>query len=601
MQFIAPIYFLLSIFLVITVLFYLFRKQYENQIIPSTLLWQQVMREWQATKWWKKLQNHILLYLQLLILFLLMLSITRPFWSYLELSGEHIIVVLDSSASMTTEEGDLTRLDLAKNELLNLIDHLDNQRLSIILVEDVPKILLANETSKQKMESMISEVTSSYRHADVRKAIQVANQLLSDTTGEIHVFSDRVNKADVNDLNLSRDLIVNNLGITTKNISLHNFGVAEKDGNVHGLLTIYNEDEEEQLVRITIESEGKIIQEIQDIVEQGKLHQLSLPDLPVKPYYKAMITTVDNYEADNTAIAFLATESKPTFYLIGDINPFITKVLNYLSNDIVQMKSDQEGIDKNGIFIVEQLPEKEWPNGPLFILSPPTGGTFQVGEKKELTIRPQVVKQDPIFQFVNMDEVYIQSSASYQDEEFDTILTSGDIPLISKGNYQGNPIVFLGFDIADTDWPLHASFPIFLYNVMNYLTENQETLGYVKPLEPVEFSHSAVATESKIVTEEGKKVTSLDMNNSFFQAPRFPGLYRVLEYNGKSISEKLFAVSIDQQDKYIKPSESFSIQSKHNTNSKDQKNPNEIWPLLVFIAFLLLLLEWEVYRHGISN
>jgi hypothetical protein len=601
MQFITPLYFLLSIFLVGVIIFYLFRKQYENQIIPSTLLWQQVMREWQATKWWKKLQNHLLLYLQLLILFLLLLALTRPFWGHHELSGEHIVVVLDTSASMTAEEENDTRLDIAKNEIMNLIDQLDNQALTVILAENVPSILLSNESSKQIMESKVTDVSSSYQHADVRKAIQLANQLLAANTGEIYVYSDQIKKSDLQNINLKHDVTVQNVGVTTQNISLHTFGVSEIDGKINGLLTLYNEFEDEQLVRITIESDGKAIQEIQEIIQPGKVTQLSLTDLPSKSYYKARVTTVDDYAADNTAIAFLARNLEPTIYVTGEINPFVTKALQYVTSNLVQIENYQEKTEENSIFIVEKMPDSEWPNGPMLILAPTPGGPFQVGKKEVLKTSPQVIKEDPILHYVDMDEVYIHESTAYESGQLNTILENEEMPLISKGQYQGNPVVLLGFDIADTDWPLHASFPIFLYNVMNYLLESQATIGYFEPMELVEFSHSSESIESTIVTENGKNVKSLSLDDTVFSAPRFPGLYRIQDKRKEGITEKVFAVSIDQQEKFIHPSKSFTITSSQDSNSNNQENPNEIWPWLAFVALLLLLLEWEVYRRGISN
>jgi hypothetical protein len=603
MNFITPIFFTLIVFIFGVILFYLFRKQYESQIIPSTLLWQQVMQEWQATKWWRKLQNHLLLYLQLLILLFLMLALARPFLGVNELSGEHIVFVLDTSASMTVEEEETTRFDTAKQEALELVEQLDDQQLTVILAEEIPTILFSTETEEQTMKSRIEDVEASFQSADIVKSIQLANQLLSGTSGEIHVFSDRVAKESLDTSYLTNKLVVHNIGMSRNNLSLHTLGVSQNNQQISGILTVFNESDEEKLARITIESNGESILTIQELIEPGKLKQLAINDLPLKSYYKAVLTTEDDYKADNVLFSFLGNNTPPTIHLIGDVNSFTSKALHYLSTDVVQYNQDTAVSGDNVIYVLEEIPDSKWPNGPALVFSPTNGESFPVSPEENLQAEVKTIREDAILRYVDIGEVYIQSSSPFQATELDTILASGETPLISKGYYKGNPLILVGFDIADTDWPLHSSFPIFLYNAINFLNEKQEALGYVKPRETLSINIEAGTTSGVIVNEKQEKVLDLNLDSPTFQVPTNPGLYKVItESDLGRRAEKLFAVSIDAQEKDIQPYTSFSIEGKvGNDNNTSQEKPNEIWSLFAILALVVLFLEWEVYRRGISN
>ncbi|PAV29417.1 hypothetical protein CIL05_11155 [Virgibacillus profundi] len=603
MHFLTPAYFGLSIFLIGVILFYLFRKQYDKQVVPSTFFWQQVMREWQATKWWRKLQQHLLLYLQLLILALLMLALVRPYIGLNDLSGDHIAVVIDTSASMTAKEGEQERLALAMEEIDILIDQLDNQKLTVIIAEQTPEILFSNETSKSKMRNSLEKVESSFRRTNMDEAVQLANQLLSSASGEIHVFSDRVDREQISETHLNHTVAVHNIGTSKSNFSIHTFGVAEQEGKVNGILSVANEMDIEQQFSIIIESAGEELMRIDESIEPGKLTQIQLRDLEKKPYYKAIITNEDDYQADNSSFAFLATDKQPSLYLVGEVNSFITKAFSYLSTDIVQVEDSNEIPQvENAIYILGKVPAENWPDGPLLILSPTTGGPFKIEEKQMLQDDLQAVNEDPLLQFVNIDEVYIQQSYPFDSLTLQSIVTSGETPVISKGSYQGHPLVLLGFDMEETDWPMHSSFPVFLYNTINYLTDQNHLLGYLQPGERKEISHLTGVTNSMILNEDNEQISELNINESFMNAPKKPGLYRVQEETEYGMKERLFAVTVDDEEKYMSPSNDFTIENQ--SEQKDdvhEEKPNEIWIGFATLALLFLLLEWEVYRRGITG
>lgn len=603
MHFITPIYFGLSLFLLGVIIFYLFHKEYTKQIVPSTLLWLQMMREWQATKWWRKLKKHLLLYLQLLILACLMFALTRPFVGHQEFLGEHVIVVIDTSASMTAREGNKTRLQLAKEKASEMIDQLDHQKMTMITAERSPSILVSNEMSKRKLQAALKKIKPSFESTDMKEAIQLADQLLTDSTGEIHVFSDQIKSSEIPTTYLKHSVTINNIGISKHNVSLRTFGVANQGGKINGIVSVYNEMDQEQSIMIRIEYDGVELTRMNEVIKPKKQTQLHIQDLPKKPYYKAVIDTDDDYMLDNVSFAFLASSVEQSFYLVGDVNPFMTKALAFLGKEMIQIHHYKEIPNADhAVYILSSVPYEYWPDGPSLILSPYTGEPFAIKEKLVVKGELEAMKDDPILRFVNLDGVYIQKSYPFKTTKIQSIVTSSKTPIIGKGYYEGHPLVLLGFDIEDTDWPLHPSFPIFLYNALHFLTEQQELLGYVEPNEQKEINFSADVTESMILNEENEQVSKLNLNEAYITAPSMPGLYKVLAKTNTGTKERLFAVTLHADEKTITPEKSFTLEAEtEDSNETKQENPNEIWPWFVLSAFLLLLLEWEVYRRGISS
>ncbi len=102
--------------------------------------------------------------------------------------------------------------------------------------------------------------------------------------------------------------------------------------------------------------------------------------------------------------------------------------------------------------------------------------------------------------------------------------------------------------------------------------------------------------------KENEKIADMNVDNSILIAPERPGLFKVAEETEFGLKERLFAVIVDEEEKYISPEDSFTIETENEeTGGDNQKHPNEIWTVLTIVALFILFLEWEVYRRGITG
>lgn len=584
-----PIFLLLAFFSAAVIVFYMFRKRYENKIIPSNLLWEQVMNEWQASPWLDKLQRNLLLFLQLLILLLLMIALTRPYWMTKGIEGEHIIFVIDTSASMSAEHDGISRMDEAKEYLSTMLKDVDDQEVSIISAGSVPNLLINKETDMNKVRKAIDGLNLSYEYCDMDKAIRLANSLAVNKDTSLFVFSDSVKPEDVEGISETLPISVMNMGKEGVNVSLKSFGIGEKDNQITGISVIENQSNVQKTATLKIIKNEKILYEEKVTIEPSEQKFVKISKLPESEYYKALVEVDDDYSIDNELIA-VRRPSLSKVYLVGEISPFIRKGLENIGYETIQInKEDMDRDLSDGIVVVENMPLDKWPKRPLLAITPE--------KSKEIAIQKEIeTENDPVFQYVEFNKTYIDSAFSSNNIKLPVIAKSGSLPLIQKGTENGFPVIVLQFSIENTDWPLQTGFPIFLYQSFQWLAANEEFFGFFLPGEQRWLNVDADQNEWKVFTENNQFIESFNLLEESFTAPQKPGIYQTI------VNERTmyFAVNLDEREKSIPYSASFDVnqsikQGEHNVVNRPYEG---LWFWLVLAALMVLFLEWEVMRRG---
>src|SRR5438309_8425586 len=104
MNFLAPIGFAFAAAIPVVILFYLLKRKRIVKLVSSTLLWQKFLAETQANAPFQKLRHNWLLILQLLLLILAILSLSRPYFTGNAKSSTLRVMILDASASMQSTD-----------------------------------------------------------------------------------------------------------------------------------------------------------------------------------------------------------------------------------------------------------------------------------------------------------------------------------------------------------------------------------------------------------------------------------------------------------------------------------------------------------------
>lgn len=556
------------------------------------MLWNQVMNEWQAAPWLQKLQQNVLFWLQIIALILLMLALTKPFWYINGLKGDHIIFVVDPSASMSAiDKGEMTRFDSTKREILEMLKQRHNEDITMIIAGERPDMILNREKDGQKMNQTVKNLTLTYGHENMDRAFKLAESVAKDKQTVIHVFSDHVKETDLASTKTLASIHVHNIGEKQDNLSIVSLGVAPQADKIIGAAVIENQMKSNKRILLSVHNEANELYKKEVIIPAHEQVVIQIPDLPKSKYYKAQINSEDIYPVDDQMVAIYQNE-RPTVFAIGHVNPFFIKGLQTIGIDAVQLRKEDEW-DKvdGGIVLTEGLPEKEWPNRPLIVVNK--------GDKKRLD-QSVTTKKDPLLEFVELNKVYIQQASAPIKGNWETIASSGDRPLIQKGMRNGYPIIQLNFALEDSDWPLQPSFPIFLYNSYQWLSQQSQFLGYFQPGEEkwLNLGQDGSKQEREIFTEDGKSLFTYNVTKESFRAPRKPGVYEAVAGN----SVYYFSVLLDDREKSIVSASSFTLENEQATKKQTEKKQyDQLWLWLSVIVFGVLLIEWEVYRRGLRG
>src|SRR5256885_5048961 len=133
MRFLAPAAFLFALTIPVVIVFYLLKRKRVVRLVPSTLLWQKFLAETQASAPFQRLRKNWLLILQIILLVIAVLALSRPFFATKSKPAQLRVVVLDTSASMQATDESPSRFEKARAEALKWVDSLANNDQMVIL------------------------------------------------------------------------------------------------------------------------------------------------------------------------------------------------------------------------------------------------------------------------------------------------------------------------------------------------------------------------------------------------------------------------------------------------------------------------------------
>src|SRR5690242_21218665 len=122
MNFLAPLAFLFAASIPVVVVFYLLKRKRVVKLVPSTLLWQKFLSETQASAPFQKLRRNWLLILQIIMLILAVLALSRPYFATKAKNSELRVLILDASASMQSTDETPSRFEKARLSALDTED-----------------------------------------------------------------------------------------------------------------------------------------------------------------------------------------------------------------------------------------------------------------------------------------------------------------------------------------------------------------------------------------------------------------------------------------------------------------------------------------------
>ncbi len=337
--------------------------------VPSTYLWTKTLEDLHVNSLWQRLRNNLLMYLQLLLALLLLLSCLRPGCKGTELAGERFIFLVDQSASMSAVDtpAGLSRLDVAKEEVVKLIDQMKNgDSAMVIAFSDVSRTIQSYTTNHTALISKVRGIEQTQRSSDMMEALTAASGLANpgrtsdrDSNRDVQVAESKparmfiLSDGAIKEVpefflgNLTPDYRPigafdppNNVGIIALSVS----DPLENESQLQCYARLFNSDDEDHTVDVTLKIDGKIFDAQKDVLvprnnATGLVFDMTnlLDELDSPKPVELQIETEDVYAQDNQAWAVVNPPREANVLVLSDNNEYLdfvfgTKRISKLAN-----------------------------------------------------------------------------------------------------------------------------------------------------------------------------------------------------------------------------------------------------------------------------
>ena len=249
--FINPFYLYALLSLIPLILIYLIRPKPIKKTIPSLMFFFKNIEKSKFNAFFRYFTKNFLFLLQLLFLSLLSLAIATPYLiTEGNIKADNTVIVLDTSASMQTHSGLLTRFSKA----VNIAEKNLGKRNTLILIKDTPELILKEESSA-KIKAALSKINPTDTTSNIAEAIMFGAEQLE--KGRIVVVSDFI--ATGNDPYSAKKLI------ESKGIPVDFFYVSEKTKNIGITYLIVNEQHSIAYIKNFNDKEEKVEVKVEDL------------------------------------------------------------------------------------------------------------------------------------------------------------------------------------------------------------------------------------------------------------------------------------------------------------------------------------------------
>jgi hypothetical protein len=157
-------------------------------------------------------------------------------------------------------------------------------------------------------------------------------------------------------------------------------------------------------------------------------------------------------------------------------------------------------LDPSSLVVLDGVCPESVPGGDVLVVAPPLGTCFgaSVGPAVEDPPLTSWESADPRLRFLTLDGVHVAHGSALQTRGAGAALVrSTTATLIADASVPGRMVTIVGFDVGDSDWPLKASFVLFVRDVVEVARAHrlQGSSGPTRTGDPVRVSVPAGTVE----------------------------------------------------------------------------------------------------------
>lgn len=608
--------------LIITVL-YLLKLRKRRVQVPFSPLWGRVMTEYKRqSDWWKRLRRILSWLLMIIMVAALVFALADPHPEGEVLEGRHMVLLMDSSASMASTDvsGGANRLDLAKQKAAKILETLGAEdRVMLVNFNDQLQPLSPFVGEASLLTTPLSNIKVSATGTRYENALNFAADSLRDKKrGELIILSDGasfrpeiMDEIDFADTTTVRHL---KLGESEGNVAITAFSVRRYLANkldyelFVGMQNLFDRDID---VELQIWADGtQVDRKLKTIKANGILQEFFPAQAVSGERLEARLKILtsdarDVFPLDDRAYALLPEVKKSRLLLVTEGNLYLEGTLLLNNNiDLTNITPDKYDPATHGdgsfdvVFVDRIIPANLAEQGN-YVFIDPSGehSPWEVTGSYKDPIITTYKKSHPLMRWIGMRDVNIGFSSKLKLERKDDVVASAmGAPIIVARDEPGRRIVGISFDIRNSDLPLRVAFPVLMINLIDYFQlDDSDLIQNFATGDTWSVKVADLEGQATVTNPDGTTRQVPIYNNRALVYGDQVGFYEVKTTEGRQL---LAANLSDPQESMITPTE---IALPDTTVVKDNAglffDRKELWIWALLGVLGLLLFEWLSYNR----
>jgi len=635
MNFAAPLAFALGALALPILVLYILKVKRRRVAVPYLRIWEELLVETRARSLFQRLKRLYSLLLQLLILLSILLALGQPSFELSSVKKESIVVLLDTSASMNSLEGEgavETRFERMIERAKELVEGRSYEdEMMIAAVSDRVDVLASFTRDTLRLRDALDGLEATYRALDAEHAYAFAHEVTEGREHPVILFlSDGGAGAVTAALEGDEHASLVPIGESTANVGITRFAARKNNslGTDYVLATFQNFGDERAEVRfeLNVKEQGKpqTTAKVMDVeLEPGEEYQYDF-DTPYDDgatLHLKLTCEGDRLTIDNEAWAIVrSSRLRKVVVVVPEagkeralpIWAALTSMSRVISNrsflttteDYPALSDDERRADVT--IAVDQVPENLPARGNLILIATPLPD-FLPATERGVDLEPEIWDWDRehvLNRFLNFRDMPMPPARVVEvGPGGETLVESFEGALIAAFDLPERRVVYVSFDMFGDLFPFRIAFPLLVRNSISWFEVEEDVLieehyapgQVIQPLRRVGVDKAF----ARFLDEEGTPVTrDLHVRDGrfYFDETDRPGAY-VLQIAGipYTTSVNLF----DPGESSIAPTvvEGDTLtaeQGRHLLN-------RDLWTYLALLGLGLWALEWFTYHRRLTE
>jgi hypothetical protein len=458
--------------------------------VSSLVLWASGARDSVARRPFQRLRRQLLLLIEVLAVCAFAIALAMPAMSSRTITDSHVAILVDTSASMGARLGPddkRTRLDEAKEAAASVVRGLrPGADAFVIGASSRGDVMTAPEREPARLLSAIAGLEVRQVEGDVRQAVGLAADKLRSLGGSrrIVLVTDGAFEASVlppSDVAIEMIRVgeaKGNCGIVRLGADLGR-DLVTRSAEFRIFVQTANYDTRPREAFLTVRSaDGAPLAARKILLEADKSQSTTLI-FPARPDLEGGVVSVDL-----DAVDLLASDNRAFVVLPKTANLPVVVATDAAQSFFVRAAGSDPGVslskmtladlaranvDPDALVVVEGACPPELPGRDVIIVGPGPGACHGAAVS-DRTIAPDITSWrslDARMRFLSLDNVHVAEArvlGPVGDPR--TLIGSREGPIALDATVPGRRVTIIGFDVRKSDWPLSASFVIFVRNAV---------------------------------------------------------------------------------------------------------------------------------------